>query len=190
MPPGFEHLWGSVVMAALVLFIIYQRFRRSFGRQLLRPRSMMVRMSILSIVGALLLPAALRSSAAALAISAGLALGVGLGVWGARHTRFEWHEGKPHYVPHTYAGMVVSALFLGRVLYRVLALSHGGYSPGVAGPGGTTPGGALGGVYQNPLTLSVFFVLIGYYVCYYSYVLWKFKHVKRETAGTASADIS
>jgi hypothetical protein len=86
--------------------------------------------------------------------------------------------------------MVVSALFLGRVLYRVLALSHGGYSPGVAGPGGTTPGGALGGVYQNPLTLSVFFVLIGYYVCYYSYVLWKFKHVKRETAGTASADIS
>jgi hypothetical protein len=52
------------------------------------------------------------------------------------------------------------------------------------------PGGALGGLYQNPLTLSVFFVLIGYYVYYYSYLLWKFKHVKRETAGTTSAGIS
>src|ERR1700722_2524659 len=189
MPPGFEHLWGLVVTATLVLFIIYRRFRRSFGRQQLRPRSMMVRMTILSIVGVLLLPAALRSSAGALAISAGLALGVGLGVWGAQHTRFEWHEGKLHYVPHTYAGMVVSALFLGRLFYRFLVLSRG-YSPGVVETAGTTPGGALGGLYQNPLTLGVFFVLIGYYVYYYSYVLWKFKHVKRETAGTASAGIS
>src|ERR1700722_19062573 len=190
MPPGFEHLWGLVVTATLVLFIIYRRFRRSFGRQQLRPRSMMVRMTILSIVGVLLLPAALRSSAGALAISAGFALGVGLGVWGAQHTRFEWHEEKPYYVPHTYTGMVVSALFLGRLLYRFFVLSHGGYSAGVAGAGGTTPGGALGGLYQNPLTLSVFFVLIGSYVYYYSYVLWKFKHVKRETARTESAGIS
>jgi hypothetical protein len=187
MPPGIEHLWASVVTAALVLFIIYRRFRRSFGRQPLRPRSMIVRMSILSIVGILLLPAALRSSAGALAIGAGLALGVALGVWGAQHTRFEWHEGKLHYVPHTYTGMVVSALFLGRLLYRLLVLPHGGYSTGVADGAGATPGGALRGLYQNPLTLSVFFVLIGYYVYYYSYVLWKFKHVERDTASTAGA---
>jgi hypothetical protein len=181
MPPGFEHLWGSVLMGALVLFIMYRRFRRSFGRQQLRPRSMIVRMTILSIVGALLLPAALRSSADALAIGTGLVLGVGLGVWGAQHTRFEWHEGKLHYVPHTYAGMVVSALFLGRLLYRLLVLSQGGFPRGMAEPAGATSGAALGGLYQNPLTLSVFFVLIGYYVYYYSYLLWKFKHVERET---------
>ena len=185
MPPGFEHLWGSMATAALVLFIIYRRFRRSFGRQALRPRSMIVRMAILSVVGVLLLPAALHSSSGALAISGGLALGVGLGMWGAQHTRFEWHEGKLHYVPHTYAGMVVSALFLGRLLYRYLVLPHGAYSPGAFESSGASPGSALGSLYQNPLTLGVFFVLIGYYVYYYSYVLWKFKHVKPEGADAA-----
>jgi hypothetical protein len=190
MPPGSEQLWGSMGAAALVLFIIYRRFRRSFGRQPLRPRSMIVRMIILSVVGVLLLPAALHSSSGALAIIAGLALGVGLGVWGAQHTRFEWHEGKLHYVPHTYAGMVVTALFLGRLIYRFLVLPHGGYPSGVVPSSGTSPANPLGSLYQNPLTLGVFFVLIGYYVYYYSFVLWKCKHVKSEGAGAPPGVIS
>jgi hypothetical protein len=183
-------MWGSVGAAVLVLFIIYRRFRRSFGRQPLRPRSMIVRMMILSVVGVLLLPAALRSSTGALAIVAGLALGVGLGVWGAQHTRFEWHEGKLHYVPHTYAGMVVTALFLGRLIYRLLALSHGGYLPGAAQSSGASAANPLGSIYQNPLTLSVFFVLIGYYVYYYSFVLWKCKHMKNEPGDAAPTIVS
>jgi len=180
MPPGFEHVWGSLATAALVLFVIYGRFRRSFGRQPLRPRRMIVRITILSVVGLLLLPAALRSSAGALATGAGLALGVALGAWGAQHTRFERHEGQLHYIPHTYTGMVVSALFLGRLLYRFLVLPRGGYSSGGAAFSGAPPTDVFGSLYHSPLTLSVFFVLIGYYVYYYSYVLWKFKHAKRE----------
>jgi hypothetical protein len=186
MSPGFEHLWGSLATAALVLFVIYRRFRRSFGRQPLRPRRMIARMTILSAIGLLLLPAALRSSAGALAISAGLALGVGLAVWGAQRTRFEWHEGMLHYIPHTYAGMIVSALFLGRLIYRLLVLPQSGYSPG-AGFSAAPPTEAFGALYHNPLTLSVFFALIGYYVYYYSFVLWRFKHAKREDAAEPTA---
>jgi len=180
MPPGFEYLWGTVLTAALVLFVIYRRFRRSFGRQALNPGRMIVRMTILSIIGLLLLPAALRSSEVALSIAAGLVVGVLLGLWGARNTRFEWHEDKLHYVPHTLTGMVVSALFLGRLIYRFVVLSNGGFAPIDGAVHGSAPAGATGSLYQNPQTLSIFFVLIGYYVYYYSYLLWEYKHRKRD----------
>lgn len=176
MPTGFEHLWGTALAAALVLFLIYRRFRRTFGRQPLRPKRMIVRMTVLMVIGLLLLPAALRSANSALAIGVGLAVGVGLGMWGAKHTRFERHEQELHYIPHTYAGMVVAALFLGRLIYRFVMLGQGG----LTSPGGLSSPGALGPIYQNPVTLSIFFVLIGYYVYYYGFVLWKSKHITPE----------
>ncbi len=175
MPPGLGHIWGVVATVVLLLFILYRRMRRLFGRQPLKPARMIARIVILCIVGALLSPAALRSSAAALAMSAGLVLGVAIGAWGAQHTRFEWHEGELHYVPHTYAGLVVSALFLGRLLYRFLIVSQGGLAAGASAGRAPAAADAWGTLYHNPLTLSVFFVLIGYYVCYYGYVLWQFK---------------
>jgi hypothetical protein len=184
MPPGFEHMWGTALTAALVLFVIYRRFRRNFGRQELNPKRMVVRMIILSVIGVLLLPAALRSAEIALSMGAGLVVGVLLALWGAKNTRFEWHEDKLHYVPHTYTGMVVSALFLGRLLYRFVAVSNGGFASFDASNHSPASAAAL---YQNPLTLSVFFVLIGYYVYYYGYLLWEGKHLKRDMTVAPSA---
>lgn len=177
MGPGFEHMWGSALTAALVLLIIYRRFRRNFGRQALRPKRMIVRMMIFAIVGILLAPAALRSMEGALAIGVGLALGLGLGVWAGQRTRFERHQDHLHYIPHTYTGMVVSALFLGRLIYRFV-IPHEGYSPMDAAAHG--PAAALGSIYGNPLTLGIVFVLIGYYLYYYSYVLWQSNHLQPE----------
>jgi hypothetical protein len=182
MGPGFEHIWGSALTAALVLFIIYRRFRRSFGRQPLRPKSMIVRMTIIATLGILLAPGALGSMDGALAIAAGLAIGLGLGVWAGKHTRFERHQDQLHYIPHTYTGMVVSALFLGRLIYGRLiyrfVVPHDGDSP--MDPVTRHSGAALGSLYQNPLTLGIFFTLIGYYLYYYSYVLWESNHLKPE----------
>jgi len=175
MDSGMEHMWGSALTAAFVLFIIHRRFRRNFGRQPLRPKRMLVRMTIFAIIGVLLAPAALRSIDGALAIGVGLALGLGLGVWAGKRTRFERHQDHLHYIPHTYTGLVVSALFLGRLIYRFL-IAHDGYSPMDAAARGS--GAVLGSLYQNPVTLSIFFVLIGYYLYYYSYVLWESNHLK------------
>ncbi|HEY5102650.1 MAG TPA: hypothetical protein VII70_07690 [Steroidobacteraceae bacterium] len=175
MRPEFEQLLGSAVSAALVLFIIYRRFRRSFGRQRVSANRMVLRMVILAILGCLIAPAAVRSTNGALALSVGLVLGLGLGVFAGQRTRFERQQEELYYIPHTYSGMLVSALFLGRLLYRFV-VQHQQFAPSSATP--QSPDAALAVLYQNPVTLGVFFILIGYYLYYYGYVLWESKHLK------------
>jgi cytochrome b561 len=65
------------------------------------------------------------------------------------------------YTPHTYIGVAVSALFVGRLLYRFLTVYDG-----------ALPSNGFPGSYQgNPFTLAVFGVVVGYYVFYYLGVL-------------------
>jgi hypothetical protein len=178
MQPDFSQ-FGPYLIAALVVFAIYRRFRRSFGRQPLRPGRMTARIILLAIVACALLPPALRSVEFLSAELAGAALGVGLGLWGAERTRFVMFRDKLHYVPHTYTGIAVSLLFLGRVVFRLVQV----YSAMHAAHGGagnaTDPASGFGppGMVRSPLTVGIFFVLMGYYVCYYSLVLRKSKHL-------------
>jgi hypothetical protein len=170
------------ILAVLVPLMLYRRFRRNFGRQRLAPARR--RLVIFIVLGALILTQALmlRSVPLFLGDSIGALLGAALAVWGASRTRFIEEKGQLYYVPHTYTGIAVSALFLGRLIYRFAQL----YAvPGIATPGtaatpaigdGTMPSGpaAMG---QSPLTAGILFVLIGYYVCYYGLVLRKSKHI-------------
>jgi hypothetical protein len=179
MHPDYQHI-GPWLFAALAAFALYRRFRRNFGRQALRPVRMSVRIAILSVIGVLLLPAALRSTELLLAAAAGAALGLGLGVWAARRTRFERHDGELHYVPHTSTGIVVFALFVGRIIYRLAHMASSGYFAGAADAG--HPGASVrpDSMVQSPITLGLFFLLIGYYVYYYGRLLWKSKHLTAE----------
>ena len=172
-----NHLVGTVATFALVLWIIYRRFRRLFGRQELRPKRMKFRIVLLSVIGVFLLIPALASQELAWALVGGLGVGVGLGVWGAKHTRFETKDGVLYYIPHTYAGMVVSALFLGRIIYRIAMVSNSAWSVASveANPG---IGDFFGGIGHSPITYCIFYMLVGYYVYYYNYVLYESKHLK------------
>jgi hypothetical protein len=175
---------GPFLFAALVVFAIYRRFRRSFGRQLLRPKRMTVRIVLLTVIGCALLPLALRSNQFLIAELAGAALGIGLGLWGAERTRFVMSGERLHYVPHTYTGIAVSLLFLGRLVFRVAQMYTGTDVARAADP---AYGFTQASMVQRPLTVGIFFVLIGYYLCYYSWVLWKSKHLKEADIEVASA---
>lgn len=168
------------LIALLVLFVIYRRLRRSFGQQLLRPVRMQVRIGLLLVIGCLLLPVAFRSAAFGAAALAGIAAGVALAMWGAAHTQFLRVSGRLYYVPHTYTGIAVSFLFLGRLVYRLIQVY--GNLDAVPGAGTDAANPAMGpaGMLQSPLTLSLYFVLMGYYVCYYSMVLFKSKRAVAE----------
>jgi hypothetical protein len=186
MPPDFSQI-GPLLFAALVVFAIYRRFRRNFGRQLLQPGRMTFRIVLLAAVGCALLPMALRSPQYLWAELAGAALGIGLGVWGAERTRFIMDGGgRLHYVPHTYTGIAVSLLFLGRLAFRVVQMYAGVQATPAADSVDPTLAFAPTSMVRSPLTVGIFFVLAGYYAWYYGRVLWKSKHLNAEDIEAAS----
>ncbi|HEX4153770.1 MAG TPA: hypothetical protein VHY75_16305 [Steroidobacteraceae bacterium] len=157
------------MFAVLAGWMIYRRFRRNFGRQLLRPRRIAVRMLLLVLLTVSLLPAALRAGAYLRAEAMGAAVGVALALWGASRTRFVKDGDRLFYIPHSYTGVAVSALVLARLVYRLVEL----YSAGGLPVPGTEPPDVRGAMVKTPLTLGLLFVLTGYYLCYYGRVLWK-----------------
>jgi hypothetical protein len=177
MPHDFPQ-FGNYLFAALIIFVVYRRLRRTFGRQLVSPARMAVRMVLFAVLAALLLPTALRSTAFAGAAAGGMAVGVLLALWGASRTRFERDAARLYYVPHTYTGIAVSLLFIGRVAFRLLQGYQNSHSAGASAPVGRPPG--LSSYVSSPLTLGLFFVLAGYYVCYFGLILWKSKHLKAD----------
>jgi hypothetical protein len=167
-------------IAIVVVFLIYRRLRRSFGRQPLRPVRMLVRIILLLIVGCLLLPAAFHSTAFMSGVLVGTVAGVSLAMWGVARTRFLRVSKQLYYVPHTYTGIAVSLLFLGRLVYRLIQVYGNTHTPHPASADAANQAFAPASMLQSPLTLGLFFVLMGYYVCYYSMVLWKSKRVVAE----------
>jgi hypothetical protein len=195
------HLASSQIVpflfAALVVWSIYRRLRRSFGKQPLRPVQMGIRIGLFLLIGGLLLPSVIHSSAYLTSLEsllAGLLGGVALAVWGASRTRYLREQGQLYYVPHTYTGLAVSLLFLGRLVYRfvqVYSLQSAVHSDAAAAAatGGPNPGFALASMVSTPLTLGLFYILLGYYVCYYSVVLWKSKYLTAEELAAEPAPL-
>ena len=175
-----NHLFGTAVFFGLVLFFLYRRFRRNFGRQRLRRGRLQFRLWLLIALCLFLLPGIVYSALLALACLVGGAIGVSLGIWGAKHTRFEQQDGTLYYIPHTYAGMAVSALFLGRLLYRFVIPLFTGTSL-ISASLQSAPGDfSYSAFSHNPVTRAIFFILAGYYIYYYWYVLHESEHLKPE----------
>jgi hypothetical protein len=171
-----------------VVYAIYRRLRRTFGRQPLQPRRMIARIVLLSAAVCVLLPLALRSPQFLGAELAGAALGIGLGVWGSKCTRFVMSGERMHYVPHTYTGIAVTLLVLGRLAFRAVQVYTAGQAASVTAPA-ADPSHAFAAtsMIRSPLTVGIVFLLAGYYLWYYAWVLWKSKHLEPADIETAPA---
>src|ERR1700761_8500750 len=174
---------GPFLFAVLFVFLIYRRFRRNFGRQPLRPIRMQVRIAILIVIAGLLMPTVFRSSSFVYAMLGGAAAGVALAIWGGSRTRFLRISNQLYYVPHTYTGVAVSLLFVGRLVYRVIQVYTNAHAARAVSPDMSNQAFVPTSMLTSPLTLGLFFVLMGYYVCYYSIVLWKSKRSTPEDLG-------
>src|SRR5579875_3472826 len=106
-----------VVVAPLIVWRLYMRLRRNFGRQPIRPKRMWTRVAILSGVIVLFALDGLRGPLLAEGLVVGLLGGVAL-----RFTHFEIDGTNDYYTPHPWIGLGLTALLLARLLYRFMAL--------------------------------------------------------------------
>ena len=175
-----------ILVGALVVWGIYRRMRRTFGRQTVNAGRMWFRVGLLTFVGALVLLGTAHNMSALEGMLGGIVCGCALGYLGLKHTQFEITPEGSFYTPHTYIGLVVSALFLGRLVYRFATLYAGGQAGMPAPmPAGAAPGdpmaAALSNSYNNPLTVAIFGVLIGYYLLFNLGVLQRTRTLAPQT---------
>jgi len=176
-------LLTPILVAALLVWAIVRRLRRTFGRQPVQPARIWLRIGVLTLAGGLIAATSVTRGAGMLeALIGGLACGAALAYVGLRHTRFELTPEGRFYTPHTYIGVAVTLLFLGRLLYRFLYLANG--ANGMFGP---DPNAAA--AYQrSPLTVGIFAVLVGYYLLFYAGVLLRTRAAEMPAPDPISPD--
>ncbi len=165
----------TLLFAALVLFSLYRRFRRLVGRQKLQSKRMIFRIVVLSIVCVVLLFSPFLTTKGLVAAAVGAVVGMALAFYALGNTRFESTPEGKYYTPNLYIGLTVSALFIGRLLYRFIALY-----PAMSGAIKHSDPNALTGYEHSPLTLGLFFLLAGYYISYYAGILKKSRTLRSD----------
>lgn len=156
-----------LLLSIVLAWTIYRRVRRSFGRQPVNVGRVQFRIGILALLAALVLASAMHATALFGAFIAGVAGGATLAYFGLRHTKFEVTAQGRFYTPHTYLGLLVTALFIGRMIFRFLTIY---LEPGIAAQSNQNPFDAY---QRSPLTLALFGVLIAYYAVFNIGVLRK-----------------
>lgn len=154
------HLVTPVLVVALVLWSLYWRVRRNFGRQPVNNGRLYSRAAVVGVLGVLLLSTLWRDSTLLIMLLGGAVCGAVVAQIGLRHTRFETTPQGRFYTPHAYLGLAILALFIGRLLFEFLAIYAHPQALAAA------RGDPLAMYRQNPLTLALFGLLVGYYVPY------------------------
>ena len=164
------HLGTTLAIAALAAFSVYRRVRRNIGRQPFRPRRLILRIVIFAVICILVTALAPLPHYGPAAMAGGCLAGVALGLFGLRHTDFEFTPQGNWYTPHLYIGLLVIALLVGRLFYRGLQL----YAMTDAT---TITGHAAPPVFGSPLTLGILFLTAGYHVAYSAALLQRLRSV-------------
>jgi hypothetical protein len=172
------HALPLIALAVVLPWSVYRRVRRNLGPQPLVPWRLKTRCTILlAVLGLIALPSLQQQNLPALAalLGAGLA-GVGVAAFALRHTRFEQRDGADFYVPNAVIGLVLSALLLARVAWRMVQMY-----PLLTQPGGPPPD-ALQAL-NTPLTTALIGLVLAYYAAYCVGVL---RHPARPAAAPAA----
>ncbi|KRF13550.1 CcdC protein domain-containing protein [Paenibacillus sp. Soil787] len=175
----------NIVFIFLGIFILYRiflRVRRNIGWQQLNPGKMQVLTAIFFIVGLIFLIEGAFHPISLISDIAGILIGLILAYFGAVMTRFEQRDGRWYFRPNTWMGSLVTAIFFGRLIYRLYEM----YTLGNLGgsQGGLTLTDRLATMGYNaesPWTSGLLLVMFAYYILYYIILLRKQKRMPQSS---------
>lgn len=163
------------LMIPLMAFGIWRRVRGSFGRQPVRRKRMIARIAFLSLIGGLIALGGLHNPRLLEGLFGGALLGAALGTIGLRLTRFERDAGGHDlYLPNAWIGGILTVLLVGRLAWRFIVVM-----PQLQDPAMAHSAPAFG---NSPLTLAIFGLIIGYYLCYFIGLLVHHRRFERAQA--------
>jgi hypothetical protein len=156
MAPNLSRILIWVIVGIYIFWRLYVRLQRMIGRQQFR-KGRLVFLIVLYGLGSVGLAVFTMGRLHLVAgWLGGLVPGVLLGLWALQLTQYETVEGEECYTPNARIGVALFLLFLGRIVYRAVAIyTH------FSLPGHPTP--PLG---QSALTDLTFELLAGYYIAY------------------------
>lgn len=159
--------WLHYLIPVLIIcFIVYRRAKRTIGFQKLATRRLTVRLALFSLLGGIIFLLGFIHPIHYIGYGLGLAGGTYLGLTANRYTRFEHRNYGWYYRTHLWVEVAVLVLFLGRIAYRYAVIA-------VTTTSTTTQfnPAELAQFTKDPVTAGVFFIIVSYYVLYFSYLL-------------------
>lgn len=156
-----------IIIVVLVVFRMMRRAQRMFSWQRLKARRLWIVSAIMGTIGSLLFIGGASHVESLISNTLGIVLGILLAYFGALYTRYEQQEGIWKYRSNEWIGGAVTALFFGRVAYRVYQMIDQGLLQDDARFAESMQ--SFGGSWTSGLTLIMF----AYYLAYNLYLLRK-----------------
>jgi hypothetical protein len=170
-----------VIPVLLIAFILYRRVKRSIGFQAYHQKRLVIRSTILLLIGLLLLGVSAIHPVSYIYEIAGSLLGSALLIMAIKWSRFETRQGTIYYRTHIWIETFVLFVFLSRFLYRMFYLFQ------VSGKQAELNSSQMNMQYtKDPLTMGVYFLLVVYYVGYAFYVIRKARGMAEENRQISS----
>ena len=181
------HLMSYAIIVPLMALMVWRRISRQFGRQPIRRKRMIARVVIFAVIGGLLMLGGLRDIRLAEGLLGGAVIGAALGFAGLRLTRFETDPVKGDcYLPNPWIGAVLTALLLGRLVWRFMVLAPQMQHADALAAGAPGGAGMQMGYQSSPLTMLMIGLLVGYYIVYYAGLLVHHRRYQQARLATAA----
>jgi hypothetical protein len=170
----------TIILGIFILYRIFLRVRRNIGWQQLNPGKTQVLIAIYFIIGLIFLISGAFHPISLISDAAGILIGAIIAYYGADMTRFEQRDGRYYYRPSAWIGSLVTAIFLGRLIYRMyemyLQVNLGGPQGGFSM---TDRLATMGYNADAPWTSGHLLIMFAYYVTYYIILLRKQKRMRQ-----------